>query len=364
MNKNRISIILALLIFIVHLSASEKEVIAEEQNRKKLVSLGDSITAGYNLDNSEKQAFPFLIDEERFEVENLGVPGWTSSDLLYVLENDETFWSPIQHANMVTINIGNNDLLYAIQFYDLIETEDLNSIDPFQIEADVQKAQQDLAENLTHIINTIRERTEAPIILYNLYNPVITDGTFFWNLVYNIIDDMVEDLNDHIFSNYHSQLDQVAVVDVHTAFSGKQDEYIFEGDIHPNEFGQKKLAKLAREAIKRDIDGRLVLQEKIFSEVREPAIPATAQPEMERITATETEIVKERQIEEQKSQDSPSMLSGIDTTVELDLSKVLPTFTFTPNPFYILGGSFVGLIILVLLLLLRRKMRRRRHIYF
>ena len=96
---------------------------AQSPNAKEsLVALGDSITFGYNLginnQHPSKEAFPYLIDNndgKEFRVNNLSVPGWTSAQLLDALQNDQRFRQAVTHADVITLDIGSNDLLQAIK---------------------------------------------------------------------------------------------------------------------------------------------------------------------------------------------------------------------------------------------------------
>src|ERR1700730_8454693 len=75
-------------------SAFAKENRAHHQ--RDLVGLGDSITFGYNLGANNNQpsqyAFPFLMGEDtHLHVRDLGIPGWTTSDLLNAIKHNEQF---------------------------------------------------------------------------------------------------------------------------------------------------------------------------------------------------------------------------------------------------------------------------------
>ncbi|MDQ0253457.1 lysophospholipase L1-like esterase [Evansella vedderi] len=219
----------------------------EGEEEKVLVSLGDSISAGYNLEAPTNQAFPHLIGEGSFEVTNLAVPGWTTRDLLMALKDDETFWTHIEDANVVTINIGSNDLLQAINFFGLLEEP--SSFNPEVVQEGLLDARYVLWRNLTEILGIIRYHTDEPIIFYNIYNPIVSDGSFLMELLYIIVDELILDINRNILESYHSIEEKILVVDAYGVFSGNQEQYIIPGDIHPNTAGQERLAQLADAAL-------------------------------------------------------------------------------------------------------------------
>lgn len=115
-------ILLALLILgatplLVGPEASAKEA------PKKYVALGDSITAG--VDVAPGRVTPFVDQYEsmleangdEYKVVNLGVPGWTSTDLLHALHDDERFRRNVRSADRITLHIGTNDMLVAWRRY-------------------------------------------------------------------------------------------------------------------------------------------------------------------------------------------------------------------------------------------------------
>lgn len=218
----------------------------EEEAKLSLVALGDSITAGYNLVNPE-DAFPNHVGDGEYEVTNLAVPGWTSTDLLLALKNDPVFAESLQKADVVTLNIGSNDLLQAINFHGLMEDPSL--FNPDTIENDLLEARRILWENLTDIVSIIRFYSAEPLLFYTIYNPIMSDGSFLWELIYIIVDEVILEVNENIIAHHHLEEEKIQVVDAYSIFSGMQNDFIIPGDIHPNSLGQKALAYLANEAL-------------------------------------------------------------------------------------------------------------------
>lgn len=108
-----------LLIVVLALSTLFSSIASAEKNEKhSLVALGDSITFGYHLPDQiglqpSPSAFPSLIGNGNFNVTNLGVPGWTSTDLLNAVKTNPIFKRSLKEADAVTLDIGSNDLLQA-----------------------------------------------------------------------------------------------------------------------------------------------------------------------------------------------------------------------------------------------------------
>ncbi len=92
---------------------TEEPVIAIQQERPRIVILGDSLTYGYGLDRSE--SYPFLLQERldqsgnNYEVVNAGISGDTSAGglrrLNWVLEGD---------VRVLIIELGANDGLRGL----------------------------------------------------------------------------------------------------------------------------------------------------------------------------------------------------------------------------------------------------------
>jgi lysophospholipase L1-like esterase len=213
----------------------------ENQGKGSLVALGDSITFGYNLGvnnaHPSKFAFPFIIgDEADLRVRDLGVPGWTTSQLLTSLKTDEQFKDAVRHAQDITLDIGSNDLLQA--FAD-------GNVYPEEIAP--------VMANLQNIILTIRSLTDAPIVVYNIYNPfqvADTNRHYMGDLLLKGINGQIQGLV------YSFQDPNIKLADAYGAFGQNQAEYVRPNDIHPTIAGQKVLAKVGLEALGLEDDDR------------------------------------------------------------------------------------------------------------
>ena len=85
------------------------------------VALGDSLAVGVGARRGYVERYATHINSDtgaRVEVLNLGVSGQTSSELLHALRTDGSMRRTVGAAEVVTFNIGINDLGHASQAYE------------------------------------------------------------------------------------------------------------------------------------------------------------------------------------------------------------------------------------------------------
>jgi lysophospholipase L1-like esterase len=217
--------------------------VVQAESKQSLVSLGDSIPFGWNLSNKNshpsKEAFPAIVSaEENYRVRNLSVGGDTTTDLLLHLKTSK-YREAIAHADFITLDIGSNDFLQGAKpiITKLLSTPDYKpALEDMLLLGSIT---QQLGINLSAIIGEIRSFTDAPIILYNIYNPF-----YGYDAQAGA---MLAGANQFIKS---FDIDpSIVVADAFSAFVGKQNALILPGDVHPNQDGQETLAKLALDAI-------------------------------------------------------------------------------------------------------------------
>src|SRR3712207_5193089 len=84
------------------------------------VALGDSLATGFGAFKGYVPRYDAYIETDTGVAvtrTNLGQNGWTSSQLLSALRNDPTFRRATREAEIVTWNIGGNDLRAARKSY-------------------------------------------------------------------------------------------------------------------------------------------------------------------------------------------------------------------------------------------------------
>ena len=213
--------------------------------KDSLVALGDSIPFGYNLgennDHPAKVAFPYLIgDEADLRVRNLGVPGWQTHDLLDALDGNKKFRQAVRHADYVTLNIGNNDFLEILR---AANAESDGDPDLFQQLIAQKLATNDAFDNLAASIHEIHSLTDAPIVLYNIYNPFQLNDP-----LHQVSDQFLPQINA-AFAEAADAFSDVEVADAYSAFGDSQAEYVLPQDIHPTVAGQEVLAEIGLESL-------------------------------------------------------------------------------------------------------------------
>jgi lysophospholipase L1-like esterase len=239
----------------------------EKLDKPNLVALGDSITFGWNLDdtlgNTKKSAnaFPNLIAGGAFNVTNISGGGWTSKNILDEVTNPANA-TAIQNANVFTLDIGSNDLMQAIGLGEIIKNG--TPVNPAELLPKVQAASVQLGKNLQAIFTKVRSlNTTAPIILYNLYNPfaevelpnvtsdalaTVAEPTFY-AFLHTVGEQIVTAVNTSIITPIPGVSPGTFIADAYSAFDGNQLNYVIPGDIHPNVSGQTVLAKLATDIL-------------------------------------------------------------------------------------------------------------------
>lgn len=218
-----------------------------------LVALGDSITFGYNLSDTEnnsipsQDAFPYLIGQkDHLNVTDLGIPGWTSGDLLNAMHS-ANFIRAIHGASAITLDIGSNDLLRWAAVNGFL-SDAAGSTPPTLTTAQEEQVAGILTQfgkNYAEIIGGIRLLTHAPIVAYNLYNPFPTQSP-----LHSITEQFQAVENQEIVA-IAAVNQQVVVANAHAAFNNHQLTYVrvLEGDVHPTILGQSVLATIGEKAL-------------------------------------------------------------------------------------------------------------------
>ena len=211
-----------------------------------LVALGDSITFGYNLPGTfqntdpDPQAYPYYVaNTYHMPVSDLGVPDWTSADLLQALAQP-AFARAVRQAEVVTIDIGNNDLLGLAQSYGLLVKAEEDPTAPMSL-TPAQAVQMAAAVHTLHIrlneiVTRVKRQTNAPIVLINEYDPFPSDTG-----IHRLAEGFIPQANAVVAAvgaRFH-----LPVVNAYAAFNGYQTYYVLPSDVHPTIAGQEALAQ-------------------------------------------------------------------------------------------------------------------------
>lgn len=242
-----------MMVSVLAMSMFATSVLAKSDNaRKSLVALGDSITYGYNLgsDNSapSQYAFPYLMTQvTKLKVTNLAVPKLTSAQLLELVKSDKGYRQDLKHADYVTLSIGNNDLLGAVSGASVNGT-----LDVAQLQASiVTSVLPSLLGNVKSTIAEIRSLTDAPIVVYNIYNPYQVTNQPMHTLSNQLLTQLV---NNNLAALVQSlvaadKCNKLVLADAYKAFGENQLLYVRQNDIHPTIEGQQLLAQIGEEAL-------------------------------------------------------------------------------------------------------------------
>ncbi|MBM7096186.1 lipolytic protein G-D-S-L family [Bacillus sp. H-16] len=218
-----------------------------QMKKTSFVALGDSIPFGFNLGedntNPAEEAFPFLMGMiGKGDVNNLGVPMWKTDDLLKAVEHDPVFRDTIGQADLITVNIGSNDLLQALHDAFYRSFWDSSRFSEYLFE---EIDNRELYNNLERILIEIRMLSDAPVLLYNIYNPFQEDDP-----LYNVALHVLPEVNNHLeMITQQCNNDNVILIDAFGVFQTGEGDYVLESDIHPTRSGHQRLAQIGIEAI-------------------------------------------------------------------------------------------------------------------
>lgn len=226
-----LAVTLLLLSLIMYSSFSE----ANQKQHLTYLALGDSLTAGLGASETgylRLQAFvprltTHLRNEYQVHVENHGIPGITSDQLLFYIQQGPGVKEKLQEADLLTITIGGNDLLQLLRTQDLSQTVIQNTIQQF-------------GQVIETTISEIRQQNKkTPIYIMGLYSPYDPGHP-------------LHEVGKQSISAYNQELarrinkfDGVNLVSVFESFQerGTQLTHISNNDIHPNDQGYELIYK-------------------------------------------------------------------------------------------------------------------------
>lgn len=259
-------------------SAQEQQ-LAKNDNTYRIVSLGDSLTVGYEPGmeiNSKPYGFVDRLLEQglthsRTEVVNLGINGLKTGGLNQyvqaILDERAISVSDIQSglkdpraaiigaeaaqaktllasADVITVTIGGNDMLELIMTAGTLSKEELT--------ARIQEVLKTYTDNVTTVVNNLHSiNPDAMIVLADQYQPIpkIADEVVYPKLLEaaaqftKLVDGMAETfIKDGI---------TVKVAHVAKEFVGSEMTmtHILKEDIHPNQYGYEVMARIFSETI-------------------------------------------------------------------------------------------------------------------
>ena len=219
-------------------------------------ALGDSLAYGYgaagNYGYAERYRDHLQNDNGvAVQLTNLGVNGWTSSDLLAALKKNSTYRNAVANSDVVTFDIGGNDFLNAAEKYIA------GTCGGKKNNKCLTKAHKKFKSNFKKIIRLIKKLNKKDSLILRSMNIYCPNTTFYLNddFVTNdkypndfaIINPVLTKINRLISKTCRSK--KILFADVHLSYngsSGTEDPtlkgYIFDDTLHPNDAGYQVIA--------------------------------------------------------------------------------------------------------------------------
>ncbi|MCD1023564.1 SGNH/GDSL hydrolase family protein [Enterococcus sp. SMC-9] len=148
--------------------AQVSEVVKNQKEKLHFVAIGDSLTEGIGDETKRGGFVPIVTSDitERYrltsvEVENYGVAGERSDQILTRMKKEESILANVATADILTLTVGGNDLMKVIQdnFFGL-------SIKTFK------RPQEKYQKRVAEIIALMQKQNKnAPIYVFGIYNP-------------------------------------------------------------------------------------------------------------------------------------------------------------------------------------------------
>ncbi len=195
------------------------------------LALGDSIIRGIGAGEHESfvDRFSDVLEQQTKKpvvLQNEGVPGMTSSELNALLQTgslDEV----IQKADIITINIGGNDIIHSVR-----NRNYLQAIQSFDV---LQTA---FVDNLSQITTKVNElNPEAIVVLLELYNPLEAGSE-----LYSLADQLLPKWNVKVYEAA-SQFKSSIVLETTKVINDKNLQYLSKDGVHPNALGYDAISK-------------------------------------------------------------------------------------------------------------------------
>jgi lysophospholipase L1-like esterase len=215
----------------------------------KYVALGDSLAVGLIAQQGYVPRYASYLQSDNnaiVQVQNLGVSGWQSADLLNALRTDTNFRNAVSAAQVITWDIGGNDLAHAFRQF---VNGNCGGVDQQQCFRD---AVANFETNWDAIVTELRALNDPGKNIFrtmDIYDPFVAEqnalGVFDQTNVY------LDQVNGYIQRS--AQQNGILCARVHEAFngaSGREDPIgkgLLAADFfHANDNGHKVMADLLR----------------------------------------------------------------------------------------------------------------------
>ena len=216
-----------------------------ETGEDELVVLGDSIAAGYGIENPE-DTYGYLVSSERdYMLSNYAVSGDTTTDLLQIIEKDEQVISHLKTAETVVISIGGNDFLHLGTESSMSELAEI--ISSGKDSKIIQNLLKTVKNNIRTIHESVRElNPDAKIVLQTVYNPFLGQTDKLTQLLNQLVELFRQDYTD-IYKAEADTDNNMVIADIEKCFreyyeKTKNTSLIQNDFIHPSVKGHRMIA--------------------------------------------------------------------------------------------------------------------------
>ncbi|WP_053363057.1 GDSL-type esterase/lipase family protein [Bacillus sp. FJAT-27251] len=189
------------------------------------LALGDSVIHGFGANETENLVYKFSSQlgveiNKTVHYSNKGKNGLTSSELNRLVQNG-VFDEEIRNSDIITINIGGNDVLKLAKKQDFYTA--IKSFDTLQ---------SSFASNLTEISAKIKKlNPHATIVFLELYNPLPVD-----HQIYNLADQLLPKWNLKIYE-VAQQVPASLVIETTRVINSQNPQNLSADGVHPNVSG-------------------------------------------------------------------------------------------------------------------------------
>ncbi|HUK42992.1 MAG TPA: GDSL-type esterase/lipase family protein [Candidatus Bathyarchaeia archaeon] len=212
-------------------------------------ALGDSLAAGLIAEEGYVGRYASYVNIDtgaNVDTTNLGVPGWTSGDLLNSLQTDPIFRNQITGALVVTWDIGGNDLNNAHSAY--TQRNCGGTDDQDCLRNTVATFEQNWSAIITQL-TALRSTSNTIIRTMDIYNPYVASDMQVG--IFDITEPYLDEVNNYIHSTATAA--GIPVANVHQAFNGADGTtdpgtlgLLAADGFHPNDAGHKVIADQLR----------------------------------------------------------------------------------------------------------------------
>jgi len=212
-------------------------------------ALGDSLAAGLIAQMGYVPRYATYVNTDTgatVTTLNLGIPGWKSGDLLNALQTDPAFRNQVSGAQVVTWDIGGNDLASA---HDSFVNNTCGGPDNQDCLRSAVSTFETNWDAIVVELLKLRDPSKTILRTMDIYNPYVASDMQAGR--FTTIEPYLDQVNTHIHDNANAN--NIPVAEVHTGFNGADGmtdpgtlNLIAADGFHPNDAGHKVIADQLR----------------------------------------------------------------------------------------------------------------------